>query len=80
MAAYIGNKDGTSPDWDSPVRKDIFDKYYYLGAEIKEYVNNLYLHLPEEYIINWVSSFPSSKGTDNLVPVSISFDNYIQKN
>lgn len=80
MAAYIGNKDGTSPDWDSPVRKDIFDKYYYLGAEIKEYVNNLYLHLPEEYIINWVSSFPSIKGTDNLVPVSISFDNYIQKN
>lgn len=80
ISAYIGNKDGTSPDWNSTVRQDIFETYYSLGKEIKEYVNNLYLLLPEEYIINWVSSFPSITERGNLVPVSISFDNYIQKN
>ena len=79
LSAYIGNKDGTSYGWNSPKREEIFEKYYKLGKEIREYVNNLYIHLPEEYIINWESSFSSLVG-DNLIPVSISFDNYIQKN
>jgi len=62
-----------------PEREESFNTYYELGKEIREYVNNLYIHLPEEYIINWESSFSSLVG-DNLIPVSISFDNYIQKN
>jgi len=79
ISAYIGNKDGTSLSWDTPEREESFNTYYELGKEIREYVNNLYIHLPEEYIINWESSFSSLVG-DNLIPVSISFDNYIQKN
>jgi hypothetical protein len=75
----IGNKDGTSFDWGGPEREESFNLYYNLGKEMREYVNNLYLLLPSEYIINWESSFSSLVG-DNLLPVSISFDNYIQKN
>ena len=80
ISAYIGNKDGTSLDWNSPEREEIFNRFYNLGKEIREYANSLYLHLPEDYIINWESSFPSVTPGDNLIPVSISFDNYIQKN
>jgi|688.fasta_scaffold84845_5 hypothetical protein len=79
ISAYIGNKDGTSFDWGGPEREESFNLYYNLGKEMREYVNNLYLLLPSEYIINWESSFSSLVG-DNLLPVSISFDNYIQKN
>lgn len=79
MASYIGNEDGT-PNFNSSERDEIFNKYYNLGREINEYVNKLYLLLPKEYIIHWKSSFPSNIPDDNFVPVSISFDTYIQKN
>ena len=79
MASYIGNEDGT-PNFNSSERDEIFNKYYNLGREINEYVNKLYLLLPKEYIIHWKSSFPSDIPDDNFVPVSISFDTYIQKN
>lgn len=80
LSPYIGNKDGTSSDWNSPEREEIFDKYYKLGKEFREYVNKLYLHLPEDYIINWEGGLQLVTPSENLTPISISFDNYIQKN
>ena len=79
LSGYIGHKDGTSVDWNSPEREEIFNKYYKLSSEIKEYANKLYLHLPDEYIIKWDTNLESISPSENLMPISISFDNYIQK-